>query len=283
MGFDQFKNNRYNRPFRTGGFRIGPGKMSPFIKVMILVNVGIFILQYILGDVMTYWLGLTPARFFSEFPNLIFQVFTYMFLHSPHYFGHILFNMFALWMFGTEIEYAWGSKTFARFYFLAGIAGAVLTLILAPSQPIPMIGASAAIYGILVAYWFMFPNRSIYLYFLFPVKVKWFVPGMMILGFLFSGGNVAHWAHLGGALYGLIHLKSDWRFKRLSGMFKGLRYKRKQAKLNKRVEKAGEVMKRVDAILDKINEVGIENISKEDRKFLEEASSRLSKEDNHTK
>jgi hypothetical protein len=113
--------------------------------------------------------------------------------------------------------------------------------------------------------------------------VKWFVPGMMILGFLFSGGNVAHWAHLGGALYGLVCLKSDLRLKRLSGMFKGLRHKRKQAKLNKRVEKAGEVMKRVDAILDKINEVGIENISKEDRKFLEEASSRLSKEDNHTK
>jgi membrane associated rhomboid family serine protease len=283
MNYNQFNNNPNPRHFRSGGFRIGPGKPPPFIKAMIFVNVGVFLLQFVFGGTMTNLLGLTPARFFAEFPNLIYQIFTYMFLHSPHSFGHILFNMFALWMFGTEIEHAWGSKSFARFYIMAGIAGAVLTLIIASSQPIPMIGASGAIYGILVAYWCMFPNRSVYLYFLFPVKVKWFVPGMMLLGFLFSGGNIAHWAHLGGALWGLVYLKADWRTKWFNNKFKGLRHKRKQAKLNKNVQKAGEVMKRVDAILDKINEVGIENISPEDLRFLEEASSKLSKEDNHAK
>ncbi len=260
--------------------RIGPGKPSPFIKVMLIVNVAIFAAQYVIGDSIVHLFGLTPARFFSEFPNLIFQVFTYMFLHSTGGIGHILFNMFALWMFGTEIERTWGSKSFARFYLLAGISGGVLTLIVASGQVAPMIGASAAIYGLLIAYWLMFPNRSILLYFIFPIKVKYFVPGMMLLGFLFSGGNVAHWAHLGGAIFGLIYLKSDFRFRWLADKFKGLRYKRKQAKLNRNVQKAGEVMKRVDAILDKINEVGIENISREDRKFLEEASSRLSREDN---
>ncbi len=150
-----------------------------------------------------------------------------------------------------------------------------------------MIGASGAIYGILVAYWLMFPNRSIYLYFLFPIKVKYFVPGMMLLGLLLAltgaGGNVAHWAHLGGAAFGLLYLKPNWRFLKIPDRFKGLRYKRKQAKLKKNVQKAGEVMKRVDAILDKINEVGLDNISKEDRKFLEEASSKLSREDNRAK
>lgn len=282
MDFNQFNSNANYRQHRGGGLRIGPGKPPPFIKTMIFVNLGVWVLQWILGGSMTQILGLTPARFFAEFPNLVYQIFTYMFLHSTHSIGHILFNMFALWMFGTEIERTWGAKSFARFYFLAGISGAVLTLIIASSQTNPMIGASGAIYGVLIAYWLMFPNRSIYLYFLIPIKVKYFVPGMMLLGFLFAGGNVAHWAHLGGAICGLIYLKADWRFRKITDRFKGLRYKRKEAKLKKNVQKAGEVMKRVDAILDKINEVGLENISKEDRKFLEEASSRLSKEDNRT-
>ncbi|MBN1212943.1 MAG: rhomboid family intramembrane serine protease [candidate division Zixibacteria bacterium] len=272
MSFNQHKWNSMGR-----GFRIGPGGLSAFIKWMLIINSGVFILQMIFPR-LTYLLGLTPATFYSDFPNQIYQIFTYMFLHGG--FGHIFFNMFALWMFGTEIEYTWGSRSFGRFYLICGLAGAVLTLIVLPSQTIPMIGASAAIYGILVAYWIMFPNRYLYIYFLFPIKVKWAIPGMMLLGFLFSAGNVAHMAHLGGALCGLAYVKSDWRFKRIFNKFKNLRYKHQEAKLNKRRQEAEDIMKRVDAILDKINEVGIENISKSDRKFLEEASSQLSHEKN---
>jgi uncharacterized membrane protein YciS (DUF1049 family) len=144
-----------------------------------------------------------------------------------------------------------------------------------PGQPFPVIGASAAIYGMLVAYWIMFPNRLLYIYFLFPLKVKYAIPGMMLLGFLFSGGNVAHWAHLGGALFGLAYLKLDWRWIRLGRKIKDYRYQRQSTKLEKNRHQAQDIMKRVDAILDKINEVGIDNISKADRKFLEEASSKL--------
>ncbi len=257
------------------GFRIGPGSLSVFIKWMLVVNLGVFIFQLIFPR-LTYVLGLTPAAFYSEFPNRFYQILTYMFLHGG--FGHIFFNMFALWMFGTEIEYTWGSRAFGRFYLICGLAGAVLTLIFLPSQSIPMIGASGAIYGILTTYWIMFPNRYLYLYFLFPIKVKWAIPGMMLLGFLFSAGNVAHLAHLGGALYALIYLKSDWRLSRLIGQYKNLRYNQRETKLNKNRMEAEDIMKRVDAILDKINEVGIENISKSDRKFLDEASSRLAHE-----
>ncbi len=261
------------RPQRRS-FQFGPGLLSPFIKVMLLVNGGVFVLQYIWPE-LTAIAGLAPARFFSEFPNLLYQPFTYMFLHGG--FFHLFFNMFALWMFGTEIENTWGTRRFARFYILAGLAGALLVLMVNYDQPQPVIGASGAIYAVFAAYWIMFPNRHIYLYFLFPIKVKYFVPGFMILGFLFGGSNVAHMAHLGGALFGLIFLKMDWRWLSFGRKVKEMKYKRQEAKLEKNRQQAEEIMKRVDDILDKINDVGIENISKEDRKFLEEASSHLSK------
>lgn len=260
----------------SGGFRIGPGGISPFIKILLIANATVYLVQYFLSLRLELTFGLTPASFFSEFPKLLFQLLTYIFLHGN--FWHIFFNMFALWMFGTEIEFTWGSRTFAKFYVLAGLAGAALTLIVQSGSVIPIVGASAAIYGILVAYWLMFPDRYLYLYLLVPIKVKWAIPGFMILGFLLGGSNVAHFAHLGGALYGLIYLKTDWRWVRLGSWFRGLAYRRKEAKLEKNRMKAEETMKRVDEILDKINEVGIDNISAEDRRFLEEASSRLSRE-----
>jgi membrane associated rhomboid family serine protease len=261
------------RPY--GGTRIGPGRISPFIKYMLIANGAIFILQYVAPE-LTYYLGLTPRLFFADFPNALFQPLTYMFLHGG--FFHLLFNMFALWMFGTEIELTWGSRRFGRFYVLAGLSGAILTLIVNPSLTNVVIGASAAIYAVLVAYWIMFPNRLLYLYFLFPIKVKWAIPGFMVLGFLFGGANIAHWAHLGGALFGLVYVKADWRWAAFGNRLKSWRYRRREAKLSKNRERAEDVMKRVDAILDKINRVGIDNLTKAERKFLEEASSELSRE-----
>lgn len=253
----------------------GPGVISPFIRTMLITNGIIFVVQFF-SPQLTYHLGLTPERFFREFPNLIYQPFTYMFLHGG--FGHILFNMFALWMFGTEIEKGWGVRRFGRFYLLSGLVGALLTLIVSPSQVNPMIGASAAVYGVLAAYWVMFPSRMLYIYFLFPVKVKYAIPGLLLVGFLFGGANVAHWAHLGGAIFGVLYLKSNWRGVSLGGWMKRWRFRRQEVKFTRNRQKAEDVMKRVDDILDKINHVGIENITKAERKFLEEASSELSRD-----
>lgn len=258
-----------------GGMSIGPGALSPFIKLMLIANLGIYILQNMWPE-LTYLAGLTPSRFFSEFPNLIYQPLTYMFLHGG--FGHILFNMFALWMFGTEIEFSWGSKSFGRFYLLGGLSGAVLTLMVNPEQSVPMVGASAAIYGILIAYWLMFPQRMLYIYMVVPVKVKYAIPGMMLLGLLFAGASTANMAHLGGAIFGFVYLKANLRLLKFGSGLNNLRYRRKTAKLAKKRQQADDVMKRVDIILDKINEIGIENLSKSERKFLEEASTKLSDE-----
>jgi phage shock protein A len=101
----------------------------------------------------------------------------------------------------------------------------------------------------------------------------------MLLGFLFGNAHIAHMVHLGGAIFGFIYLKADWKVISLSQKVKNLRHKRQETKLQKNREKAEEVMKRVDAILDKINEVGIENLTKAERKLLEDASDHLSEKE----
>ncbi|MCX6835368.1 MAG: rhomboid family intramembrane serine protease [candidate division Zixibacteria bacterium] len=275
------------QPYDTGGtreMRIGPGAPLPFIKWMLIINGGVQVLQLLLRGQMEVLFGLTPQQFFADFPRLVYQLGTYMFLHLPSFpFFHLLFNMLSLWMFGTEIERTWGSRSFAKFYLLAGVAGGLLTLVVTPSSLGPVIGASGAIYGVLVAYWLMFPNRSMFFFPIpIPLKVKWAIPGFMLLGLLFAGGDVAHAAHLGGALFGLLYLKLDWRLLRPGNWIKNLRYERQLAKLERNRRQAESIMKRVDSILDKINEVGIENLTPEERRILEEASSRLSQKDHHS-
>jgi len=279
----------YNTQFRgPGSFRLGPGSISPVIKYLLIINTGLFLIENIFRIDLSGTLGLVPGRFFADFPNTIYQPLTYMFLHAN--FLHLFFNMFVLWMFGTEIENTWGSKSFLKFYLYCGLGGAVLSLIFNSGSagfttvngiqvPIRIIGASGAIYGVLVAYWMMFPRRILLLFFVLPMQVKWAIPLLFVLNFLISGPQVAHLAHLGGAIVGFAYLKLDWRLYRPINWIRGIKARRQEAKQTKNRKQAEEIMSRVDRILDKINEVGIENISKEDKKFLEDASQILSKKD----
>lgn len=255
------------------------------IKILLIANGAVYLLQLLIGPSMTYALGVTPTKVLQDLS--VHQLVTYMFLHGGLF--HILINMFILWMFGTEIELTWGTGRFFKYYFLTGIAGGIFTVMFQPNSPVPTIGASAAIYGILVAYALLFPNRMIYLYFLFPIKVKYAVIMFVGLEFLASFSSrpdgIGHWAHLGGAAVGFLYLKLDWRLRRITRIFSvrqwlsGFRYRRKNRKLEKNRQRTEEIMRRVDEILDKINEVGIENISEEERRFLGDASDILSKKD----
>ncbi|OQX92678.1 MAG: hypothetical protein B6D58_01785 [candidate division Zixibacteria bacterium 4484_95] len=253
------------------------GGIPPVVKGLLISNVVVFFLTY-LGPVSVIGiLGLVPKLAWSRL--MIWQVFTYMFLHGG--FWHILMNMFILWMFGSDLERSWGSKEFLKFYLICGVGAGLFNIILQPTSMIPIIGASGAIYGVLVAFALMYPNRLVYVYFLFPIKVKYLVIFLAVMEFFLSmsvsRSNVAHFAHLGGMLVGYLYLKGDWRFKRFGYMIYGYFNRLKTEKRLREKEKERKMMEEVDVILDKINKVGYENLTRREKKILEEVSERLSK------
>ena len=203
-------------PSTRSSLSFGPGPVSTAIKALIVSNVVIFFAQ-VLYRPLTDAFGLEPFRVVRELQ--VWRLATYMFLHDPSGLIHILFNMLALWMFGTELERTWGTKYFLKFYFVTGIGAGLLTVAvsLLPFEfarqiyPANVIGASGAIYGLLLAYGLYFPDRPIYIWFLFPVPAKIFVLIMGLIAFYSSlagsGGGVANATHLGGLLVGYIYLK----------------------------------------------------------------------------
>lgn len=196
-----------------GGFSIFP----PVLKILLVVNISVFIIQYFFlsnlryGDVNVDNLFL---RYLALMPIgegfMPWQLFTYMFLHGS--FMHIFMNMFVLWMFGFELENIWGSKKFLIYYLSCGVAAGVANEIIAPflTDVGPTVGASGAIYGILAAFAYLFPNRPIYIYFLFPIKAKYVILLYMAIDLInVIGGTstgIAHIAHLGGAVAGFLYL-----------------------------------------------------------------------------
>jgi membrane associated rhomboid family serine protease len=187
-------------------FSFGYG-LTPVIKKLMIIMGAVFLLQMVVSGWINFYLGLVPILVWKKF--FLWQLFTYIFLHGG--FSHILFNLLALWMFGGELESYWGSKKFLRFFLFCGIGAGICTVVFSPYQFIPVIGASGAIYGILLAYGWLFPNRLIYIYFLFPIPAKYFVIIFGFLEFLYfsrggTGGGVAHLTHLGGLLFGLFYM-----------------------------------------------------------------------------
>ena len=197
-------------------FAFGPGGISPAVKALILTNIAIFVLGWFSGAVET-WLGMQPELVVEK--GQLWRVVTYMFVHSRGGFGHILFNMLSLWMFGVELERMWGTRYFLKFYFFCGVCAALTTLVLSfiplsifnPLYESLTIGASGAIFGVLLAYALYFPYRPILVMFVFPVPARYFVMimgGMSLLASLSaSSGGVAHTTHLGGLAAGYLFLK----------------------------------------------------------------------------
>ncbi len=262
---------------RYGNYSFGPGfGLTPAVKGIMLANAVVFVLQMIAGYSMVVYFGLVPQLIVHK--GFIWQLVTYMFLHGG--FFHILFNMFAVWMFGTEIERYWGTREFIKFYFICGIGAGLLTLLTSLSSVTPTIGASGAVYGILVAFAMMFPDRYIYVYFFFPVKAKYLVVFFAALEFFASWNpeqsGVAHLAHLGGMLIGYLYLKFDWRIDGFFRKFQQISSNRKERSKQRKEEQRQRLMEEVDRILDKINKQGMESLSKEEKKKLDQASHLLS-------
>ncbi len=196
-------------------FSLGGG-WTPVVKNLIILMIIVFLLQKIieLSQIdfyrysLIYYFALVPILVWEKY--FLWQLVTYLFLHGGVF--HLFFNLLGLWMFGGELENFFGSKRFLRYFLFCGIGAGICTLIFTPLayQRIPVIGASGAIYGILFAYGWLFPNRLIYLYFLFPIPAKYFVILFGLIEFFSSlegpGGGVSHLTHLGGLLFGLLYM-----------------------------------------------------------------------------
>ncbi|MEO6693698.1 MAG: rhomboid family intramembrane serine protease [Ignavibacteria bacterium] len=324
-------NNFNRRPGFFGGFSLFP----PIIKLLLVSNIAFYIIfnillsGYQIGStsfdlIVTKYFALNPLSpvLFRDEGQIIqlgfypWQLITYMFLHGG--FFHILLNMLALWMFGAELENIWGPKRFLTYYLICGVGAGLCNILIAPLfGPVgPTVGASGAIYGILVAFGYLFPDRNIYIYGLIPVKAKYLVIIYMLLALFSAGGGandgVAHFAHLGGGVVGLIYLLIFYKGS-ASKLFdnKGLKEKftsytssgrktysppvfsngsnpRKEdindakyqdleiTDYKKDIETQERLaQERIDAILDKLSEGGYQSLTEEEKRVLFQESKKL--------
>jgi len=202
--------------YRPSGFSFLP----PVVKNLLIINGLAFFASIVFGrmgyDVIGHFgLYLPASELFKPF-----QLVTHLFLHDTSNLGHILGNMFALWMFGTPLENRWGSQRFLTYYFVTGFGAAALHEALYQMQSLaltPTVGASGAVFGLLLGFGMMYPNQQIYLYFLLPIKAKYFVAiyGLFELfnGVASSGSSIAHFAHVGGMIFGFLLIRK-WQSSR---------------------------------------------------------------------
>ena len=276
---------KYRLQFNPGEYSYKPRLFTDAIKIIVSVNFAIYILQSFSGkeDVFFKLFGLVPSSFISSL--MIWQPFTYMFFHAPFYtsvgISHILLNMLGLWVFGRELEEAWGKNNFLRYYFITGIGSGLITFLFNMNSDAPVIGASGAVYGILLAYGISYPNRMLYIWGLIPIRSMWLVIIMGAIAFFGLLGNtdgISHVTHISGMIIGYILLKKTWRWRDIwfalrkkTIEFQVQRYEQKSAK--KRM-----LQKDIDVLLDKIQKVGFSGLSDKEQSKLYEASKRMSKD-----
>lgn len=280
-----------------GGTGLFP-RLTPWVKRLLIAN-GVVFLAMALGLLPARWtvatFGFSPADFLRH----PWSPLTYMFVHGG--FWHLFFNMVGVFFFGPPLEGAWGSRFFIRYYLVAGLGGALFSVLMIPligASPV-VVGASGALYGLLLAFALKWPEAPIYIWGVLPIRAKWFVAifGFFALyGTVFAAGaGVAHWAHLGGLVTGFLYLRQgdrlDWALGRARRGLERL-FKEEEEKPSVRVHEgkpprrearhrdrrgrgmSGDTLDRVDAILDKIREQGMDSLTEEERRFLDEVSRR---------
>ncbi len=249
--------------------------LTPGVKGLLIFNAIAYLLQTFYYDQMIRLLGLTPLVFWSDLA--IWQPVTYMFLHGGVM--HLIFNMLALWMFGGALESFWGTSFFIRYYFITGVGAGLCNAVVTPDSHSAIIGASGAVYGLLAAYGLLFPNTLIYVWGLIPLRAKYLVlifGGIEFFSTIRPGVSpVAHLVHLGGMVIGVIYLRwgsiNFWLKRRVSVWQRD----RDFAERKQKFESEEKLRREVDDLLDKINEVGLNNLTDWERKRLKEASDRL--------
>lgn len=289
-----YRNSSYGG-FGGGGF--GGFSITPWVKRLLIVNTAIFLVAFIAaragyGPFLIEYLALEPRE-------ILFQpwtLFTYAFLHLG--LGHVFFNMLALFFFGPMLEERWGSRGFIKFYLVAAAGSALFAALEALFVPgIYVLGASGAIYGLLMAFAMAWPTMPIHIWGIFPIQARWLVAIMAAVSILLiGGGGVSHLAHLGGFATAYLYLKSPWApspwgeiptprrkpKKRASGGAFGWLGKRpraepappKPAPPALRPQDEQQLLDDVDGILEKISARGLGSLTEEERKRLDEVSRR---------
>lgn len=282
--------------FGTTTARSGYGfgfTLTPWVKKLLIANAVIFLVGLATSEAFfQYWFAFTPADALTR----PWGVITYMFIHGS--FWHVAMNMLILFFFGSPLEQKWGSADFLKFYIACGIGGAILSFLFAPT--VGIIGASAAVYGLMLAFAWNWPDAPIYVFGIFPVKAKWLVAFFFVMAFVSSvtgpQDGIAHFAHLGGLLAALVYLRfappggTTPRFagaptlgKRLPIVAQKKKESRKREPVHRRLLRARtqgddppeeELLDEVDRILDKISESGISSLTSEERRVLDEVSRR---------
>ena len=307
MSYYRYASPNYYRPSLFGGFRFFP----PVIKTLLISNVVLFLLSSFFGMFRIGSIHLIAVinSVFALYPLgegfQVWQLLTYLFMHGS--LMHLLFNMLALWMFGMDLENTWGSRKFLLYYLVCGIGAGISNLFIGPlfGPTAPTVGASGAIYGVLLAFGLMYPDRPIFVYFLLPIRARYFVIFYIVVelyaGVTGSADGIAHFAHLGGAAAGLIFLLFDWdtiplrkwwyewkagatRPPRLGNTAYRDRYKTRGEISEARYydvqgrdeDDDDEVsQERIDEILDKISKHGYQSLSEDEKRILFEASKKL--------
>ncbi|MCI0436708.1 MAG: rhomboid family intramembrane serine protease [Gemmatimonadetes bacterium] len=266
-------------------FGFGYG-LTPWVQRLIVANALVFLVQYAQPGV-TDAMAFVPGRILFRPWTLV----TYMFAHGG--FMHILFNMLGLFFFGPALEARWGSREFIKFYFICGIGGAILSFLFVNSA---IIGASAAVYGVMLAFAMNWPDTPIYIWAIFPVPAKILVAIMAAFSLFsaFSGpyDGVAHFAHLGGFVAAWIYIRWDRRSRRPAspGKLRTLMARRRLTVVpgaSGRDERTPptrgpapgtpddrELLDQLDRVLDKINESGMASLTPAERKLLDDVSRR---------
>ena len=268
---------QYTSPGFRKGFSRPTFTIPNGVKLLVIINIVVFVLTALSGQrsILFSSFGLVPSNVWSNFK--VWQLFTYLFVHGG--FLHIFFNMFVLWMFGKDLEMQWGKNEFLLFYFTCGIGAGLMTVLFSVNSIVPIVGASGAIYGLLVAYGFTYPNRMVYLYGLFPLKVKYMVLGLGVIAFFASlsanQSNVSHITHLSGMIIGVLYIYFIFNWKNIKMEYYRLRLKNLKQKTSAQNDEEVLMKKKVDEILDKLNASGWDSLTEQEEKYLTRASKQL--------
>jgi membrane associated rhomboid family serine protease len=241
-------------------------QLPPGVRGLVIANGVVFLILWILPPEAARFVGLLPILVFQK--GWVWQLFTYSFVHLNGL--HLVFNMWALWVAGPPVESMWGTKTFLKFYALCALGAALTQSVVAPEAAV--VGASGAIYGVLLAFGLLFPDAVLLLFFVFPMRAIQAVAVIAVMTLVWAiesgGSRIAHFAHLGGMATAYIYLKLPvWRLKLRSS----LRWpsRRPTFKVISPVKGGDEdLSNRVDRILEKISSKGVDSLTPEEHDIM---------------